>query len=336
VFRRSFLTFSRSLGKRAEGLVAQFRSSLDRLVGRVPLTAASVSVRPQEEKPLEALYTCGFDREVADAELAIGDEGLHWLEAHHRELVLAIEPEHSKLDFYRPFIEHGIRTAIILPIFRAGRLAGTVTVGSRKREAYTARHLQRLKMMCSELMPFFARPVPASRAFAEAEPGSWGPGRPHAVVEVQGQPPPPAEKPMPPAAEAAAPSEEAHVEADALGRIVAWDELAEQIFGWTRSEAIGRFLILFYRIKDEHLLEAALLDDLLRTGHFRGRAVCYDRDGLPVTCEVELSRLIPPSASAGEFRGTFRRVTPRTLLPHEEIEFGFARLYDFSNPLTNR
>ncbi len=300
----------------------------------MPLTAASVSVRPQETGALEVLYTCGFEGASVEPGLPIADEVLDWLESNRRELVLAIRPEHKTSNFYRPFIEYGIRTAIIVPVFRAGRLAGTVTVGSRERDAYTARHLQLLKMMCNELTPFFAKPVPPSRTFSEAEPGSWGPGRPHATLDVERHAPPPAEKPTPPAPEAAAPPQEAHIEADALGRVAEWDPAAEIIFGWTRSEVIGHFLTLFYRLKQKRLLDATLLDDLLRTGTFRGRAICYDSDGLPVTCEVELSRLSTSGRTRG-FRGRFRRVTPRTLLPREEIEFGFARLYDFSNPVVD-
>ena len=335
VFRRGPLTFSRSPGKRVEGLAEQFRSSVNRLVGSVPLTAASVSVRPREGGPLDLLYTCGFEGAVAEPGLALGDEARRWLEANRRELVLAVRPEHRGSGFYRPFIEHGIRTAIIVPIFRSGRLAGTVTVGSGERDAYTARHLQLIRMMTAELTPFFAKPVPPSRTYLEPEvtPGSWGPGRPHAAVDVEEREPsrPPAAEVVPP--EPGEAPREARIEADALGRIAEWNEAAERIFGWSRCEVVGHVLTLFYREKNRRLIDPTLIGRLLRDGTFRGRALTWDSSGLPVCCEVELKELETAPGRARGFRGRFRRVPSHTLLAHESLEFGFARLYDFSNPL---
>ena len=96
---------------------------------------------------------------------------------------------------------------------------------------------------------------------------------------------------------------------------------------------MGSFLTLFLRRKHRRLLDPTLLGELLGPGVYRGRALGYDSRGLPVTCEVELTRAPMPRGRAQGFRGVFRRVASETLLSHEPVEFEFARVYDFSNVL---
>jgi PAS domain S-box-containing protein len=253
--------------------------------------------------------------------LTIGGPALRYLETKGAELVLAVCDEHRESEFYRPFIEHGIRSALVVAVFQGDRIVGAVTVGSRRVNAYTGAHLRLIKLMSSELsscFPSAAVPVRTAAPQDHEETRAYEPQRPQKEAPAHATP---------------ARADEACIEADSLGRIAAWDEKAERLFGWSESEVVGSFLTLFLRRKHRRLLDPTLLGKLLAPGVYRGRALGYDRRGLAVTCEVELSRLSMPRGGAQGFRGVFRRVTSQTLLAREPVEFEFARVYDFSNVL---
>jgi len=313
------LTVSANLPGWVRGLARRFRSALDSLVGAVPLTAASVSVRPREDGPLEVLatYTCTGDISVSSTPLTLGEPAVRWLEVHRRELVLEVRPSHADSAFYHPFIVAGVKRVLVVPVYQGNVLAGTLLVASDEPDAYTMRHLKLVRLLAGELAPFFPRPAPV---------------RPSATPLAAA--PRSTDKPFLTARELAQRGE-AVVETDELGRIETWEGAAEGMFGLSRREVLGACLALFYRRKVKRLLDPTLLDDLLAEGAFRGRALCYSNEGLPVTCEVELSRLDAGEGRATGFRGRFRQVMPETLLPREKITFGFARLYAFGNPLTD-
>lgn len=306
------MSFSPTHSGGPRGLRRTFRAYVEQLVGAVPLSVASLSARLQADGPLEVLETCVLEAGgVRSAPpLPVAGEAVRWLEANGRELVLAIGPRHERSEFCRVFVERGLRSVLIFPVFGQGGLVGTLTVASDRPDAYTGRHLQLLRMMIRDLRSQFPTPLPAAPAAVRPQPAAS---------------PRPGAAPGEPARRG-----EAHIEADSLGRIAAWDDAAQGIFGWSRREVVGSFLTFFYRAKHRHLLDATVLDQLLAGGTFHGRALCYNSEGLPVTCEVELSELPAPGGTRA-FRGCFRPVNPRTLLPREELEFGFARLFDFRN-----
>jgi PAS domain-containing protein len=303
-------------------LARRFASALDELVGAIPLTAASLSVRTDQTGPLEVVSTRRFEGETGETvpPLSLGDEAVRWLEANRRELVLSVRPEHAKAGFYRPFIDHGIRTALIAGVFRGEKLVGAVAVGSSRTDAYTRRHLGLIRLMTRELAADFR--AAAAQGEVERKPAA-GAGEVEHSLHV--------------AHEHAAGRErgtgEALIEADFLGRIAGWNHTAEDLFGWTQDEVAHGVLTVFFERKHGNLVGPLLVEKLLVKGVFRGRAVCYDRRGLPVACEVELSKLGASGGGAGRLRGRFRPVTGDTLLPRERIHFGFARLYAFSNPV---
>gem|GEM_PF-3520265 len=319
------MSSTRDLPAWARGLARRFRSMLDDLGDSVPVSTASLSVRPGGEGPLETLTTWSMEGtpEESSRPLTIGIPALQYLETKGAELVLAVREEHRQSEFYRPFIEHGIRSALIAAVFQTDRIVGAIAVGSKRVSAYTAAHLRLIRLMSSELASYFpssaasgeVRPAPPQEP-EEARPGE--PQRPQEEVPAHAPP---------------LPAEQACIEADSLGRIAAWDDKAERLFGWSESEAVGSFLTLFLRRKHRRLLDPTLLGELLGPGVYRGRALGYDSRGLPVTCEVELTRAPMPRGRAQGFRGVFRRVASETLLSHEPVEFEFARVYDFSNVL---
>jgi len=312
------LSFSSNLPEWTHTLDRRFRSSLAELVGVVPLSTASVSVLLQQEGPLQTVSTCSFEETETppSVEFTIGEAALQWLQRHRRELVLEVRPEHGRSEFYGPFIEHGIQSALVVPVFRSGVLVGAVTVGSAKQKAYTAGHLKLITLMCRELAPHFGEPEPMPARIP-----------PQVSADAQAGQQPLTQSDTSAVGTVANSSEEACIEVDSLGRVARWDDVAESIFGWSAREVAGDFLTLFYRPKHLHLLDVSRMEDLLASGAFRTRAVCYDRKGVPVVCEVELSEL----ETSGGFQGRFRRVASRTLLPREPVQFGLARLFDFSD-----
>lgn len=326
-------------------LVAEFRTSTSHLAGAVPMTVASLSVRPSLDGSLTELTTCALGSARVPEPFTIGDQALKWLEANRRPLVLEVLGAHHRAGFYRPFVDRGIRSAIIMPVMPAGVIVGTVTIGTNQLRAYTKKHLNIIGMLCRELAPLFPHPGESAPPAIEAEepvaaPASADENTRAAIESIPSATPiptastqeaqvesVPSETPTPTAS-----TQEAQIEADSLGRIARWDKTAEGIFGWSASEVVGTVLTLFYRKKHRNLLDPTLRKDLLSEGTFRGRAICYDNKGTPVTCEIELSELEGTKQSRG-FRGRFRRVKPDTLLPREKIEFGFAKLFDFSSSL---
>jgi PAS domain S-box-containing protein len=291
-------------------LKVRFRTRVAELVATVPASVVSLSLRRAAAGPLEPLLTVSINGEPVEAAspLDLGAAAVDWLETNRRELVLEVRPRHSTSELYRPLVERGIVSAVVVPVFRASDLVGSVAVGSARPTAYSERHVKLMEMMAADLAPYFPRP-------GAAESGK----------------PPKAEKPA--AAEPAPAAGEAFLEADRLGRIAAWNDVAERLFGWSGREVVGNYLTLFYRKKHRRLLDPTLRDELLKGGVFRGRGLCYSREGLPVTCEMEMTELRGPNGSVRGFRGRFRSVAPITLLPREEIEFAFAQLYAFTNPV---
>ncbi|HUU42685.1 MAG TPA: GAF domain-containing protein, partial [Planctomycetota bacterium] len=156
------MTDSANLPGWVRGLVRRFRSALDSLVGAVPLRAASLSVRPREDGPLEVLatYVCTDGITVSEHPLVLGEPAVRWLEANRRELVLEVRPTHADSEFYRPFIRAGVKRVLVVPVMQQDVLAGVLIVASDQSDAYTARHLKVVRLLAGELAPFFPRPAP--------------------------------------------------------------------------------------------------------------------------------------------------------------------------------
>ncbi len=314
-----------------EALKERFREAIRGLVESAPVSVASAAVRPVAGGPLEPVLTLGFtgealspsNRDAPGVELpplVVGEAAVQWCEANHKELVLDVRPEHVRSEFYRPFARHGLRSVIVLPVFRDDALIGTLAVGSIEREAWTKRHLRLLEIMAAMLAPDFPKPAPAGE-----QPASAG-------ARLGAAPSEEAERPggrAAPTLQAA----DAHVEADALGRVREWDAVAERLFGIPRDEAVGRGLAVFYRASRGRLLGARLADELTARGRFLGRALGWDAEGMPLLCEVELSSFRTPTGARG-LRGRFRRLETDALVSHEEIRFDVATRYDFTKPVT--
>jgi PAS domain S-box-containing protein len=315
-----------------DALRERFRAAVRDLAGAMPLSVASLAARAVAGGPLETLLTLGFDEEpgLELAPLVIGDAAAQWFEANHRELVLDVRPDHVRSEFYRPFTRYSLRSVIVLPMFRGDELLGTLAVGSRERDAYTKRHLRMMMLLAAELAPEFPAPAPAPIAAAEmgTVPTSVPMSGTVPVFKTVGTVPDSGTVPL----SGTVPSDEATVEADALGRVREWNGVAERLFGISRDEAVGKVLAVFYREGSRRRLSPRLAVELTARGRFVGRALGFDAEGRAVTCDVELTSVRTPAGATG-FRGRFRRVESDKLLPREDIRFDFARLYAFANPV---
>jgi PAS domain S-box-containing protein len=79
---------------------------------------------------------------------------------------------------------------------------------------------------------------------------------------------------------------DAVVIADLDGRIVAWNERAETIFGFAPEEAIGKDLGFHHRPLSGAIGGAALVASALENGEFSGESVCFRRDGSDVPTQT--------------------------------------------------
>ena len=340
-------------------LKERFRRAAREFAGTAPVAVASLSVRAVVGGPLDAVLTLGFTDLSAEAlakgegdglelpPLVIGDAAAQWFEANRRELVLDVRPEHVRSEFYRPFTRHGLRSVMVLPVFRDEELAGTVAAGSVERDAWTKRHLRMLQLLAAELTPEFPAPAPAEKGTVPMS--GTVPKETSGTVPDIGTVPKetvgtvPHGGTVPEEAVGTVPDigtvplggtvPTAHVEADALGRVREWDATAEGLFGIPRDEAVGKTLALFYRGSGGRLIEGRLAEELTARGRFTGRVLAWDVGGLPVTCEVDLIAIRTPAGARG-FRGRFRRVDPdESGLAREGIRFDLARTYAFMNPV---
>jgi PAS domain S-box-containing protein len=68
--------------------------------------------------------------------------------------------------------------------------------------------------------------------------------------------------------------------------LTAWNKGAEQMFGWTAEEALGRkvYEVIPTEYSDEEMAQA--LRGLTETGRFRGDMIMYHKDGTPVYTEA--------------------------------------------------
>jgi PAS domain S-box-containing protein len=335
-------------------LSRRLRLTLAELAALMPVSGAVVSARRDPDGPFEVVAEVRADdapQQPPSPDLVLSHAALAWLEANHRELVLEVRRGYRESELYRPLIAHGIPAAVLCPIFYVDELSGVIVFTTSRRTCTTERQLRMIRILVPKLVELV--PPPMTDGWHVEEPtvetarGSAAPPQPaqtaeHSLraelvppreagpVESAGSPPVEA-----PASEGSSrrSAESIRLEADALGRVEDWSGEAERAFGWSRDEVIGSFLTLFYRDKHRHLLDPTLRDELLREGRFEGRAICYSRDGLPVTCRITLEELRDAGGRTTGFRGSFRIVKPETLLPREQIEFGFARLYAFTNPV---
>ena len=290
------------------------------LAAGIPVSVASISIRRTAGGPLDVILTLGFTEGDGTelAPLVIGDAAAQWFEANLRELVLDVRPDHVKSEFYRPFTQHGLQSVVVLPIFGEGGLVGTVAFGAEERHAWTRRHLKLMQLLAAQLAPEFPHPAPAAPAPESREE--------HSLRAAREEKPASAAPPGPTTPH----EDDAHVEADALGRVREWDPAAERLFGIPRETALGVSLAIFYRETGRRLLAPRLVDELTARGRFTGRVLAWDSEGRELACEVDLLAVRTPAGARG-FRGRFRLVETPSPLPADEVRFDVARRYAFAN-----
>ncbi len=93
--------------------------------------------------------------------------------------------------------------------------------------------------------------------------------------------------------------------------IVYWNEMAEKLFGWTMSEAIGRSTGDLIRSKLPGASRERSIELLLREEHYDGEAICYHKDGREVFVDVHSQVMRDPEGGVMEIVSSFRDINDR-------------------------
>ena len=91
------------------------------------------------------------------------------------------------------------------------------------------------------------------------------------------------------------------------GTIKDWNAGAEQLFGWSREEALGQTPALVHRPEDAPVLWPAIRAAVVRAGRWSGQHAFVGKDGARGTCSAVALPLID---SAGNVWGTLLAQTP--------------------------
>lgn len=87
---------------------------------------------------------------------------------------------------------------------------------------------------------------------------------------------------------------------DGEGVVTSWNPAAERVLGWTVAEALGRPL---HKVLPIEPLTAEALAALPGRGAWRGEIAAADRDGCPLTLDVEVSRIADDEQTGAGSRG---------------------------------
>jgi PAS domain S-box-containing protein len=85
---------------------------------------------------------------------------------------------------------------------------------------------------------------------------------------------------------------------DSAGAVTFWNAAAEQLYGWTRDEVVGRDVAMLRRPGREQL-DGEIEGALRSSGEWVGRRSHVDRDGREFLAEIRLSVLRDPGAAPG-------------------------------------
>jgi PAS domain S-box-containing protein len=105
--------------------------------------------------------------------------------------------------------------------------------------------------------------------------------------------------------------QDAVVATDEETRIVFWNQAAEEMFGWTEAEAIGKIV--------PELLQTQLLEGtreerlraLVETGYFDGEVIYRRKDGSTITTHARTATVTGPHQGPGGFVTSIRDITER-------------------------
>ncbi|MDX6647568.1 MAG: hypothetical protein QOK40_3295 [Miltoncostaeaceae bacterium] len=160
------------------------------------------------------------------------------------------------------------RSAVAAPVRVAGRLWGAVLAATTRAEPIAAGAEERLSGFAELLGVAIANALASQQADRQASIH-------RAVLET---------------------AHDAFVAIDAAGAVCDWNRQAEEVFGWTRSEAMGRGLDELVIPQGQRAAARRLLERFLATGdgpglHRRQELVALHRDGHEFPVEVTISAL---------------------------------------------
>jgi PAS domain S-box-containing protein len=102
---------------------------------------------------------------------------------------------------------------------------------------------------------------------------------------------------------------DAIIATDEHGRITAWNRAAEDMFGWTAADALGRLWTEFLTMARADIDPASMVRGLARHGRWRGEIRFYHRDGAAAVSEINIMALKDEAGQSTGFVTVSRDVT---------------------------
>lgn len=119
-------------------------------------------------------------------------------------------------------------------------------------------------------------------------------------------------------------SHEAYISMDSAGVVTVWNAAAETMFGWARSEAIGRELAGLIVPEDMRSAHREGIERFRQTGYGpmigpRTEVIAKHRDGAEIPVELSITAIEDEAGDYG-FHGFVRDITERKLLEAQQAE----------------
>jgi len=98
---------------------------------------------------------------------------------------------------------------------------------------------------------------------------------------------------------------------DAELRILYWNDAATELFGWTADEVPGRNARELFNTLVPGSTREAAVEQLMRTGDFRGEILCRAKDGRTIVCNVTSHVVRGAAGEVSRVVNTARDITER-------------------------
>jgi diguanylate cyclase (GGDEF)-like protein len=126
---------------------------------------AAIAVIEEEEIYFMALTSEIGSPWKAGERIPLKGTATEWVSMHHRPIIdpdLSVETRFVTGKYH---LQHGIRSIAYLPLVISNQVIGTLTVASRKPDAYGSRHLKLLEQLAAQI----AMPIENARLYAKTE-----------------------------------------------------------------------------------------------------------------------------------------------------------------------
>ncbi|MGE5422369.1 MAG: PAS domain-containing protein [Ignavibacteriales bacterium] len=120
-------------------------------------------------------------------------------------------------------------------------------------------------------------------------------------------------------------------------KVTYWNDMAEQMFGWSAKEAIGQSSETLFKGSVPGTTREAVLQQMVRDGFYRGEVTYQRKDGSPVLTDLHSTIIKDSHGNIKEVVSSFRDVTERKQMEHalSESEGKYRSLFTSMNEAVN-